>query len=82
MARRPLFIKLSLCQWGRKAGKVCKIQGTKELRNILFSIVKNPTQAKYIRFKVQLQKCKKKIQMSPSALCRLSAKICPLSIFC
>lgn len=74
MARRLLFIKLSYCQWGEKSGKVCKIQGIKELRNILFSIVKNPTKSKNLRFKIHLQKCTGKTQMSPNALCMIKCK--------
>ena len=45
---------------GRESRKSCKSQGIKELRNILISIVKSPTQAKCVRFKIHLQKCKKK----------------------
>ena len=59
---------------GRESRKSCKSQGIKELRNILISIVKSPTQAKCVRFKIHLQKCKKKkkkkIQVPPGALCR------------
>lgn len=46
MARRPLFIKLSLCQWGGKAGKVCKIQGTKE-KHFIFHCQKSYTSKVY-----------------------------------
>ena len=45
---------------GRESRKSCKSQVIKELRNILISIVKSPTQAKCVRFKIHLQKCKKK----------------------
>ena len=62
---------------GRESRKSCKSQVIKELRNILISIVKSPTQAKCVRFKIHLQKCKKKkIQVPPGALCMTVPKTC------
>lgn len=56
------------------------------LRNtiVLYPIIKNPTQAHQLGFKIHLQKFNKKTQMSPSALCMIGKDLsvgCYLNCF-